>query len=210
MTARHVRWIIVLGLLVGAGWWGWNTSRAQTPAAVPMRIAVVDVSKVFNEYQQTKDLNSQFDQRRKEIEAEAEKRREAINQKKLELDAFPPDSPDYLARHKELLRLQIELDVYLRVVEADLRRERKVWMEQTYKQITEAVARLAKQRGYALVLTYEELDTDVADEGALRQQIMLRKVIYADPRVDLTQPVLEELNRQYKRKGGGATIKIGP
>ncbi len=198
MSSKHARLAVLAALvLVGAGFWSWNDSKAQTAATPPTRIAVVDIEKVFNDFQQTEDLNDQFEQRRKEMAAEAEKRRQAINQKKLELEAFAPDSPDYLPRNKELLRLQIEANVYEQMVKADLLRERKVWMELTYKQISDAIARLAKQRGYDLVLTYEELDTDVPDEAALRQQIMLRKVIYADPRVDLTDPVLEELNREY-------------
>ena len=72
-------------------------------------------------------------------------------------------------------------------------------------------AKVAQERGFDVVMTTETLDSDVPDANALKQQIRLRHVIYANPGVDLTQDVLGRLNRNYADQGKKPNVdRIGP
>ncbi len=173
--------------------------------------AVIDIVKVFNDFQQTMDLNAQFDQRRKEVQLEVDTRDGELNQRMRELEAFHPDSPEYGQRRREVLKLQIDRDNYLRLAEADVRDQFKLWTERTYVMICETAAKVAQERGFDMVMTTEALDSDVPDANALKQQIRLRHVIYANPAVDITQDVLARLNRDYSDKEKKPSVdKIGP
>jgi hypothetical protein len=50
------------------------------------------------------------------------------------------------------------------------------------------------------------LTDEVPDSVALRQQILLQKVIYHDKRVDITDETLRRLNEAYRKSGGIRTL----
>ena len=213
----HTRTILMAAVLLGAGLL-LGELRAQ-PAGRPEaagggaagRVAVVNIVKVFNEFQQTKELNTQFEQRRQEVQLEVDSRDREIELKARELEAFHPDSTDYNQRRRELLRLQIDRDNYMRLAEIDVRDQFKTWTERTYEMVCTAAAKVAERHGFDLVLTSEDLNTEVPDANALKQQIRLRHVIYADDRADITAEVLDMLNHEYKQKDQKPNIgRIGP
>jgi len=176
---------------------------AEQAVRGPGRVAVVDIVKVFNEYEQTKALNMAFEQRRGEIKTEAEKRREVIQDRRKTLEAYKPDQPDYKTIEKEAIHEEIDMQVWLRVQEQEIKNKHKYWLEQTYQKICAAAAKIATDKGFDIILTYEELNAaEIPDSNALKQQIVRRNVIYADAQVDVTDEVLQNLNLDYKSTGG--------
>jgi hypothetical protein len=67
---------------------------------------------------------------------------------------------------------------------------------------------VAERRDISLVLTYDRLADDAPDSMALRQQILLQKVIYHDARVDITDEVLTLLNSAYRNEGGLRSVNL--
>ena len=182
----------------------------DSPASPPPNIAVVNLPLIFERYRMTKDLEERFDQRSRAVRAEAENRRQAMDNRLAALEAFDPASKDYAERREELLRTQIEYRVWLEFEEQRLRAENKAWLVQIYQEVREAVARAAEQRGIDLVLTYDELFEDVRDSDLLRQQILLKKVLFFSERLDLTELVGKDLNDQYAKRGGAASLADAP
>ena len=174
---------------------------AQPPGRAIGRVAVLDVVSIFNQYRQTADINGQLEQRRLEVQRELDARDEKIEIKARELEAFHPDSADYGKRRRELLRMRIDRDTYMRLAEIEVRDLFTVWTRRTYDEICSLAGQMAKEQGYEVIIAREDLQEDIPDANALKQQIRLRKVIYADPGVDLTEAVLARLNREYEQKG---------
>jgi len=175
--------------------------RAQAPGQAASTVAVIDIVKVFNEYRQTLDLNEEFDKRRREVQAEVDGRDVAIETKAKELEAFHPDSADYNQRRRDLLRLRVDRENYMRLAEMEVRDLFRIWTERTYEQICQTTAQVAKEQGFEIVMACEDLEENLPDANALKQQIRLRKVIYYDERMDITDQVLSRLNRDYEQKG---------
>ena len=175
--------------------------RAQAPGQAASTVAVIDIVKVFNEYRQTLDLNEEFDKRRREVQAEVDGRDVAIETKAKELEAFHPDSADYSQRRRDLLRLRVDRENYMRLAEMEVRDLFRIWTERTYEQICQTTAQVAKEQGFEIVMAREDLEENLPDANALKQQIRLRKVIYYDERMDITDQVLSRLNRDYEQKG---------
>lgn len=171
------------------------------------QIAVVNLASVFERYQMTRDLEQRFAERRQGLTSEAEKRRDDIAVQRNALDQFKPDSKDFRDRQESLLRSEIEFQVWLEVQERKLKNEHKSWLRAIYADVQSVVAKLAKERSIDLVLTYSDIDEDVPDSAAFKQQIMLRTVLFATERIDLTGPTLEMLDAGYQEQGGAAALK---
>ena len=56
----------------------------------------------------------------------------------------------------------------------------------------------------------DELFEDVRDSDLLRQQILLKKVLFFSERLDLTELVGKDLNDQYAKRGGAASLADAP
>ena len=171
------------------------------------RIAVVNLARIFEEFDMVKDLEAKFDESRREVGAEADARRQAISIKRQELEAFPEDSSDYAARNKDLTRMEFEYKLWLATEEQTLKDRHKRWLEDIYTRTRKAVEQLAAERKIDLVITIDEGPLEAPDSITMRQEIMLRKVLFATPSVNLTDDLLERLNREYEQSGGISTLK---
>ncbi len=170
-------------------------------------IAVVNLTAVFDRYQMTRDLEQLFDERRQSVGAEAQKKRDDINMQRNALRDVRPGTADFTVREDDLIRAEVEFQAWLEIHERRLKNQHKNWLQAIYADAQAVVARLAAERGIDLVLTFNELQEDAPDSMAFKQQILLRSVLYASDRVDLTARVLEMLDAEYQRRGGAATLQ---
>jgi len=171
-------------------------------------VAVINLPHVFERYQMTRDLEQFFEEKRQSFTQEAQKKRDDVTMKRNALSQFKPGTVDFNERRKNLTQAEIEFQVWLETLEAELKEEHKAWLLSLYDDVQRVVGKLAQERGFDLVLSYNEnLEEDAPDSVALRQQILLRTVLFASERVDLTQPALERLDAEYQKRGGGAALR---
>jgi len=176
-------------------------SFAQAPAPPPApstRVAVCDVAKVFNNYQRAKDLTTEFEQRRRRIKAEDERRSARLKQLEATISALKPGSKEHDARLAEYMRASIERQVWRKMEEELAIREHRRLTEEMYKEILGAIDAVAKARGFDLVIYLENVPVASATTTELLNKIAQRKVLYHDPRIDLTQTVLQRVNSRYR------------
>jgi len=186
-----------------------GSTQSGSAQTAPTNIAVINLARVFERYRMTNDLEQMFAERRRDIKAQAEKKRDEIAVRTNALQQFKPGTDDYRAREEELTNAEVEFEVWLQVEERRLKNEHKAWLEQIYEYTQAVVAQIAEKRGLDLVLTYSDVERDAPDSMAFKQQILLRTVIYANNRTDITSEVTEMLDADYQRRGGAAAIKLG-
>ncbi|MCK4659628.1 MAG: OmpH family outer membrane protein [Phycisphaerae bacterium] len=173
-----------------------------------VNVAVVNLSHLFERYVMTKDLEAKFEGWRTATAAEAEKKRSAVESRRKDLVALKPESKQFDELEQEITRMEIEYEVWVTQQEKAIKNNHKRWLMRIYKDVREAVAAIALDAKIDLVLTYEQLTEDVPDSNALRQQILLQKIIYFDNRIDLTQAVLARINQKYEKAGGAANLQL--
>ena len=186
-------------------------SAIPADAQAQSNIGVVNLARVFAEYQMTRDLEMKFEQERRSMMSDAEQRRSVMNEKRQGLAPFKPGSQAYVDRSDELTRLEVEYEVWLSINERQLKREHKHSLVRIYDRVRSVVKEMADSRQIDVVLTYDEIDDSAPDSNAMRQQILLQKVLYAQDRVDLTESVLQRLNEQYGQQigqTGGGTLPV--
>jgi len=210
IMTRSRRWVFAVGTaaLVGIFAGVAITSGQQAPSWPATRCAVVDVVQIFNRCQQTKDVNDLLQQRGAELKALREQKQQQLEKKRQELQAFDPDSPDYLKRYQELLNLQIELRTWEQFMNAQVDTENRVWLKKTYRDIIDAIQQVAAERGIDIVMYVDVPEIQGDTVAALGEQIRRRKVIWAAKHVDITETVLQRVDSDYERRGGKASINL--
>jgi Skp family chaperone for outer membrane proteins len=198
VPAVAVTTLVCARLSVGQSGPSWPATRAAT----------VDVIRIFNEFQQTKDLNDELSKRGDALKKEIGDKRKILETKKTELEAFKQDSPDYMKRFNELMKQDIEFTTWGQYMQAQVEAEHRVWLKRTYQQIIDAAKQIGTERGIDLVLYTDTPAIEGDTLEAMRDNIRRRKIIWSSSQIDLTESVLQRLNRDYEKAGGRTSIKL--
>ena len=196
---------IGVGVTQSAGQPGLAAGAAPPAAATGSRpIAVLDLVRVFNECAQIKDLNEMIRQRTDEVTKEANQRKEVIDNKNRELEAFQAGKPDYENRRKDLMRLNVEANVWFKMQEEELEREKFEWTRTIYERSIVVAGEIAKEQGYDAVLQRVDFKPTEIEQTVqtLRRVLQDRIVIYNVPEIEITDVVVRRLDAQYNAAGG--------
>ncbi|MBN2559845.1 MAG: OmpH family outer membrane protein [Phycisphaerae bacterium] len=189
-----------------------GSTTAAPPATGNARhpVGVLNLVRVFNECDQIRDLNEQIKQKTDELAKEANQRREVIEQKQLELSAFQAGTPDYEARRNNLVRLNVEANVWFKMEEEELERQKFYWTRIIYEKAVDMAAELAKERSYDVVLQRTKFEPFEIEQTVqmLRRLIQDRTVLYNVPDVDITDTLIGRLNAAYKAGGGKKQLEM--
>ncbi len=182
----------------------------QQPAqggSEPIRIATINIAEVFDKYEMTRGLEDRFERERQASAEQAQTRRAELDAKaRAIVEQFKPDTREFEERQLEYLRSESEFQIWADYEKKRLAHEHKRWLRTIYRNVRDMVRQISEARGIDVVLTYDQLSDDAPDSNALRQQILLQKVIYSSPRVDLTREVTDRLNQEFQKSGGAGAI----
>ena len=177
MTTRRWRTIgmAVLGItaLAPAG-----SVRAQE-----MKVGYINTSKLFADYQRTKDAEAVLEQKGKQKQAELEGRVTELKKMRESLELLNDQAKD--AKGKEL---EAKADEFKRLKahsERELVQERNDIAKGILEEIDQVVAEYAKANGFSLIL----------DE---------RSLLYGEETRDLTSELLKTINARYLASKGAA------
>lgn len=171
-------------------------------------VAVVNVAVVSEQYHKTGDLETQFDALRDQLNTEHQALRDKAERTARSLrEEFKPGTADFNARRKDLAMQKAEIEYFVEMsglqVEGGLAKS----LRTIYDDIQAVVEKLAEEKGVDVVLAVDRLpDEGPNSPNAIRQQIMLQKVLYWNPRLDMTAEVVSRLNARYKATGGKSSL----
>lgn len=202
--------LIAAGLLIGTALMAVVEGQQGQATSAQTRVAVIDMTTIFEKSQMPRDLERIFGQAKITIETEASDRKNKMDllQKELDSGAFAKDSPDFQDRFLKLEVSKVQNEIWLRQKDRSLGQDRKTYFEEIYRQISTASQDVAQSQGVDIILAVTPVEFDVPDAAVLINQILQKKVVYASPRVNLTALVIERFDNEYLRRGGAATIKL--
>lgn len=199
MKRSHVMMLSIVSALA-AGAIGLGVAGTAPNDTPPARVAVCDVATVFNKYSRAQDLSAQFSDKAKKMTDEDEQRAAAIKKVEQTLESLRQGSKEYEVRLADLEKMSMERQVWRNTQEQMAVREHRRLTEEMYKEVLEAIAASAKDKGYDLVLYREDVDIVSTTTTELLNKIAARKVLFSVASIDITAPVLERVNRQYRGK----------
>ena len=178
------------------------TAVGQQDALGCVRVAVLNIPEVSEKYQRTADLEAHFENLRAEFNKERDALRERINRIRRSLrEEFKPGTEEFRLRTKQLALLEAELNWFVesqgRKIEEGLRSS----LLNIFNDIQEVVREVADEKGFDVVVAGSRMPDDPpASPTHVRQQILLQKVLYWNPRVDISNEVIVRLNARHRQR----------
>ena len=182
-----------------------STGRCRA-AETSLRVAYVDVDRVLRDYKKGDDLY-------KQIEKDFEPQRKALEQKtkfiqeeqhRMTTDPRMRDKVEYLRKKQqiELKVAELKMDEQKYVKE---RTEKELGaMMNVWNDLTEAIAKYAKENGLDLVVKQQVLSEQVSSKAVFHRRVGSQTLLYAAKRLDITEALIKQMNTAYERGTGAA------
>ncbi len=202
MKRGRIIYLLAVVLLASLAWRATATAQVAAPAPVrmpPASVAVCHLADVFTNCKRTKAEKTILEQRQAALANEEKQRRKALEALSAALEALKVGSPEYERKLAEAERVAVELQVWGKTQENVLRRRYDRVMADIYDTILSAIERIALQRGCQLVLYRDDVSLASGNTELLLAKIAQRKVLYHDPRLDVTADVLREVDRVFQQ-----------
>jgi len=173
----------------------------QQPGAAP-KVAVVNLPVASERYQKTADLEAHFESVRTKLNEQRANMKEQLDKMTRSLqEELKPGTEAYAKRQKEVAMADAELQYFVDSQSKAVEQGLSDSLRQIFDDIRQVVGEVAQERGIEVVLAADQLPPQgPAAPNQVRQQILLQKVVYWNPRVDITDEVVARLNARYQKK----------
>lgn len=199
----------LLGLLVAvalilayAGFTSQPLEAQNQPKAAKTAVGVVNVAELIAKCQKNQDFQAEVQKRQVKLVQEQKDRENKINQLRQDLDLVG-GAAERQKKEREITKALFEFQAWQQIEQQNLLRDQRTALIDLYGEIDAAVAVIAQQEGYDLVL----FDTPTPDFGNLNPEQLIqvignRRVVYRSEEVSLTKKVLAKLDLDHKNRGG--------
>ncbi len=175
------------------------TAAPSAPAA-PTRVAVVDFTKVLQDYNREKDSEKVMKDTEDRIRDDAKTRAAEIDKLKDTLKMRQPGSPAYAETEKKITEATVAFETWQELKMREMQERGRSIIRDVYTDIERASADCAKAAGFNLVLKTDLLDLSSPSVRDLDLRIKLRQVLYASEELDITKDVIATLNARYEKQ----------
>ena len=172
---------------------------AAKPKLQPAIIGLVDMAKVFKEYEKFADLREALQVEMQAKQAQGQAILAQANKIKEEMKLLQAGSPDYIKREAELVRLSSEFETKGKLAQAFYRRREAEVFEAVYVDAIKVVDLYAKHFGYTMIIRFNSEALDSANPQKLANGLN-KLVVYSRPQDDITDPVIIYLNKNLPKK----------
>ena len=185
--------VLTLFLLCASGGFFYLGAQAFT-TFLPPRTAVVDISKVFDEYQKQIDKSAELKAAVEKTTRLLDTLKEGITIKEEELKSIKQESPTYVKILSEALELKRKFREAQKKGTADIAKQQTDTIKMIRAEISKEIEMVATARELDLVL--EKAVTAELQRGA---GFHWKIVHFSKPEYDITKEVTDRLNLRYKR-----------
>jgi Skp family chaperone for outer membrane proteins len=180
-----------------------TASAAAPKAAVPAVIGTVDLDAVFKGYDKVKADSEEFKSAAQVKKGELMKLQAEAQQEQEMLAKMAPGSPDAKKHEERITALKAQHQAGMESAEREFALKEAQALATLYQEIQVMVMRIAQHRGMTYVVKVSNEPITGANPNSV-MAAMSKTVVYADPRNDVTNDVIYNLNLSYKKAGGVA------
>jgi Skp family chaperone for outer membrane proteins len=168
-----------------------------------LRIATANAGRIFNEMQETKDLQEKIKSEGQSLKSEQDNRQNKLKELQAARDLLKVGTPQYDDANRKLMQSAIEFEVWGKMTQNDFQRSQKAQIKMLYDKVTAGIAEVAEQRGIQLVIATQQDDLENIESLTVPQlsaRLTARDVLYSAANVDISNDVLAVLDKKYKEK----------
>ena len=192
----------VVWLPIACGQNGGTPARAASAS----RIACLDLAEVLRQYKKSDELVKEA---KALVDAENAKMQQLLGQgqemeKSLIDGTLDRESAEFAECEKKVIQLSARVKTLKSAKERELKTAQAKALLSIYKDVAAVAQQVAEQNGYTLVLRIDR-EAEAAASYQTITRTLSESVLRHDPRNDITDVVIGQLNRQYDESGAGAT-----
>lgn len=185
-----------------------SSIQAKEPGAASsssrgLKVGVVDLNSVFEKYEKRKASDAQLKEQEKQYQ-------KIINDKKKELVGLSEKlqlldlGSEARKRDEETFeKKNMELESYAKFAEKSLMKKYKDYFGSLYTEVCKEVEDIGKREQYDLIIKKEEPELQSGGISELQFKVGIKTVLYHSESVDITNQVIDNLNKKYSETGKG-------
>jgi Skp family chaperone for outer membrane proteins len=179
-----------------------------TVASAQTNVGVCNPNKVFDKLDEKKVILEQMQQRKGRIEAEAKQRQAEAREIEQQRKDMRPGTPQWEEKNNLLMQKAVEFEVWGKLQQANMARQEKQLVVDLYNKIRNATATVAKAKNLDIVFAERRPELpenmDQLTPEQVRALISQHDVLFMLPKVDITDDVVLQLNKDFATGGTGA------
>lgn len=208
MTRSACLVAVVLSLAVAAGLATSRVGAQPAPAAggvaIATKVAVVLPSRIIAEMQEAKDSTERLKNEAAVLTQKYNAMKEKATVLQDQYKLLKPETTQAQDKMRELVEASINLKATGEILQREAERSKRTQLKALYDKIVVAVEKVAKQKGYDIVLadqhaTIPDVLPEDTTEQTLTNAIRTRSLMYYRPEVDITTDVIAALDAEYKK-----------
>ena len=168
---------------------------AAAPAA-PVKIGLVDMARVFKEYNKFEDMRASLKAEMEIALAEAKKIAADAEKVKDELKLLKQGSPEFIKRETDFAQLSSDFETKRKVANVQYQRREAEIFQNIYVDAVGVIKLYAEHFKYSMVMRFNSAELDKTNPSSLANGLN-KLVIYHRPQDDITDAVIDYLNRKY-------------
>jgi Skp family chaperone for outer membrane proteins len=157
-------------------------------------VALVDFERLMTNYVRSKYVRDQIRKDKEAAETTVKKESAELEKEKEKLRELRPGTPMFKALEEQLAQKVSEINVRIKILQRDFQEREQRSFYQLYTEISEEVKRFADAKGIVLVMPYSSEPVDPNVPETMQRQLSKSFVYMNGP--DITEPILQELNRR--------------
>ncbi|MBT4768689.1 MAG: OmpH family outer membrane protein [Phycisphaerae bacterium] len=198
---RHLVGMSVAVAVLATSFVGWEALAGRLMAS-PTIVGTVDLPRVLESLE---EWQAEVDR----SQVAADQFQENLKQRSTELEALDADledfvvgTPKYIDAQRVVKKAAIDLRAFMSLADMREARTKQRAMLRIYNHIRDASGSLSKQDGYGLILMNDSAIPIPEDSRDVLGDISARRVLFASNTIDVTQPLIDFMNTQWRAAHG--------
>ena len=187
-----------------------GASRVGQPSAV----ATVNLAVVMEKLEQKSSAQANLRAMAEKLNDDDKAKKDELTKLQGDLKAMAEDAPGREALQEKLAMSTLQYQAWAKFSSEKIDIEKALVLEDLYKSIKEAAKQTAVAARLDLVLIDDSqgeltksADSRISREAQIMQQVAERRLLYANPEIDITDDLIERMNNAFRT--GGATNTTG-
>ncbi len=183
---------------------GFGALLLAAAAVIPNRPAVVasvDIEKLFEKLDESKYNEAEVRKVAGQMEAERNTMSRELEDMKAELETYKANSPSYQTVYKKMEEKMAQMGAQGQYGKIKVEAESAQRMADMYQRIKDAAKAYAKANNIDYVLVNDSIPPiEVAGMQGTKQQMALRRFLYATAEFDITDAMVVNMNEEFKQR----------
>ena len=181
---------------------------AMTPVALiarpavptqPAVVATVNLESVFNKLAQKEAADDELTAYANELQGEQDATREALNRLQEELGGLAPGTAAHQDKSRELHRKSYDYQAQIELNRHRLESKKGRTLRDIYLAIKAEAKAICDEQGIDVVMLDDSVvDIELGSEAEVSRQISARRTLHCNADIDVTQELIDRLNRKFK------------